>query len=60
MGRKPLIEYNEGVYHLIQRGNNRGFIFDRKEDKEYLLELIKDFQQIMGFDCYGYVVMGNH
>ncbi|PKM53327.1 MAG: hypothetical protein CVV00_12845 [Firmicutes bacterium HGW-Firmicutes-5] len=60
MGRKPMIEYSEGVYHLIQRGNNRGFIFERKEDKEYLLELIRDFQRSMGFECYGYVIMGNH
>jgi len=60
LGRKPMIEYSEGVYHLIQRGNNRGFIFDRREDKEYLLELIRDFQRIMGFECYGYVIMSNH
>jgi len=51
LGRKPMIEYSEGVYHLIQRGNNRGFIFERKEDKEYLLELIRDFQRSMGFEC---------
>ncbi len=60
MGRKPMLEYSGGVYHLIQRGNNREFIFNRNEDKEYFLELIREVQIIMGFECYGFVIMGNH
>ena len=60
MGRKPMLEYSGGVYHLIQRGNNREYIFNRNDDKEYFLELIREVQIIMGFECYGFVVMGNH
>ncbi|MDD3307778.1 MAG: transposase [Acetobacterium sp.] len=60
MGRKPMLEYSGGVYHLIQRGNNREYIFNRNEDKEYFLELIREVQSIMGFECYGFVIMGNH
>lgn len=60
MGRKPRIEYPGGIYHLIQRGNNRKFIFEQKEDKEFLLELIKEYREIMGFWLFGYVIMGNH
>ena len=60
LGRKPRFEYPGGIYHLIQRGNNRGFIFEEKEDKEYLLELIKEYSEIMQFKLYGYVIMGNH
>lgn len=60
MGRKPRFEYPGGVYHLIQRGNNREFIFEKKEDKEYLLELLKEAREIMGFQLLGYVIMGNH
>ena len=41
MGRKPRFEYPGGIYHLIQRGNNREFIFEEKEDKEFLKEFIK-------------------
>lgn len=55
-----MLEYSGGVYHLIQRGNNREYIFNRNEDKEYFLELIREVQSIMGFECYGFVIMGNH
>ncbi|WP_126981225.1 transposase [Acetobacterium bakii] len=55
-----MIEYSGGIYHLIQRGNNREFIFEHKEDKAFYLELVRECQKIMGFECYGYVVMGNH
>jgi len=60
MGRKPLLEYDGGVYHLIQRGNNREYIFCRNEDKEFLLGILREYQIEMGFECYGYVIMGNH
>lgn len=55
-----MLEYSGGVYHLIQRGNNREYIFNRNDDKEYFLELIREVQIIMGFECYGFVIMGNH
>lgn len=60
MGRKPMLEYSGWVYHLIQRGNNREYIFNRNDDKEYFLELIREVQIMMGFECYGFVIMGNH
>lgn len=60
MSRKPRFEYPGGVYHLIQRGNNREFIFREMEDKEYFLDLIKEYREIMEFELYGYVIMGNH
>ncbi len=60
MGRKPRFEFPGGVYHLIQRGNNKEFIFNKMEDKEYILNLIKEYRNIMGFELYGYVIMSNH
>ena len=60
MGRKPRFEYPGGVYHLIQRGNNREYIFEKTEDKEFLLGLIKECKEIMGFQLFGFVIMGNH
>lgn len=60
VGRKPRFEYPGGVYHLIQRGNNREYIFEKTEDKEFLLELIKECKEIMKFEIFGYVIMGNH
>ncbi|SNS43309.1 REP element-mobilizing transposase RayT [Anaerovirgula multivorans] len=60
MGRRPRIEFKGGVYHVIQRGNNREYIFDKKEDKEYLLKLIGEYKEVMNFELYGFVLMGNH
>lgn len=60
MGRKRIPDYSGGVYHLIQRGNNREFIFERKDDKEYLLELVREHKQIMGYELYGFTIMDNH
>lgn len=60
MPRKPTLEYPGGVYHLIQRGNNKEFIFKNNEDKEYLISLLKEYKEVMEFEIYGYVIMGNH
>ncbi len=60
LGRKPRFEFPGGIYHLIQRGNNREYIFNKAEEKEYILELIKEYRDIMGFELFGYVIMSNH
>lgn len=60
LGRKPRIEYKGGVYHVIQRGNNREYIFQKKEDKIFLLGLLKQYKSVMNFHVYGFVLMDNH
>ncbi len=61
MGRRPRseMEINGRTYHVIQRGNNREFIFGDDEDKDYLTGL---FRLVSNRGCiiYGFVVMGNH
>lgn len=32
------MEYDGAIYHIIQRGNNREYIFDSDEDKLFLLQ----------------------
>ena len=51
MGRKPRIEYKGRVYHVIQRGNNREYIFEKEkeEDKVYLQELVEEYKAVMNF-----------
>lgn len=49
MGRKPRIEYKGRVYHVIQRGNNREYIFEKEEDKAYLQELVEEYKAVMNF-----------
>lgn len=60
MGRKPRIEYEGAIYHVIQRGNNREHIFADDSDKQYLLRQIEECKRGLGFRLFGYVIMGNH
>lgn len=38
MGRRPREEEEGGIYHVIQRGNNRAFVFEEDTDKEYIID----------------------
>ena len=60
LGRKPRLEYPGGVYHIIQRGNNREYIFGNDHDKRFIIDLIKEYRDKFKFDLYGYVIMSNH
>ena len=60
MGRRLRIEYEGAIYHVIQRGNNREFIFERATDKEYLIEQMNQAVQMDGVQIFAYVVMNNH
>ena len=60
MARKPRIEYPGGIYHVIQRANNREFFFEDNAMKELLLDLITDYREKLGFELFGYVIMSNH
>ncbi len=45
MARKPRIEYPGGIYHVIQRANNREFFFEDNAMKGLLLDLIADYRK---------------
>ena len=60
MGRRPRIELPGGIYHVIQRGNNRDYIFERSQDKEDFLDFVRLYQEKLGFNLYAYVIMDNH
>lgn len=59
MGRKPRVEEEGVIYHIIQRGNNKEYVFEDDRDKEYLTDL---FRLLGGNGCivYGFAIMGNH
>ena len=42
MGRKLRVEFKGAIYHVIKRGNNREYIFQKQEDKESLLKCLED------------------
>lgn len=60
MGRRPREDYEDGVFHVIQRGNNREFVFGEDADKNYLIGQISTLCRNMGYVIYGYAIMGNH
>lgn len=60
MGRKPRVLYSGGIYHVIQRGNNRKYIFDNEEDKAMFLELLDKTMSKYPFQLLYYVIMDNH
>ena len=60
MGRKPRESYPGAIFHLIQRGINKSYIFEDTIDKKKFLEIIEAELKI--FDCLFlyYVLMDNH
>lgn len=60
MARPRRIEYKGAMYHLIQRGKNKEYIFKNDIYKGYLIKIIKNAQEKHGFNFYGYVIMDNH
>ena len=42
MSRRPRHEFEGGIYHIIQRGNNKEYIFDGDRNKVYLLNLLRE------------------
>lgn len=60
MGRVSRIEYERAVYHVIQRGNNKEFIFKEDQFKAYFLKSMEKLIQELNFSLFGYVLMNNH
>ena len=60
MGRKPRNFQKYGIYHVIQRGNNKAFIFHDENDKYKLVEFVNDAEESMPFKMLFYVLMNNH
>ena len=60
MGRPWREEYKGGIYHVIARGNNKGYIFKESIDKGYFIKQIKETVEGMGYKVFGFVLMDNH
>ncbi|HMO81072.1 MAG TPA: transposase [Pyrinomonadaceae bacterium] len=60
MARKPRIEIEGGLYHVITRGNDRQDIFHSREDHLKFISLIEKAKQQLGFYFYAYCLMSNH
>ncbi len=60
MARKPRVEHEDALYHVINRGNNRENIFGQTQDKICLISLLEKAVKIDGAEIFAYVVMINH
>jgi putative transposase len=60
MARKPRIEFEGALYHVITRGNQRQEIFRCAEDYIRYLRILGEYKNRYHYVLYGYVLMGNH
>lgn len=60
MGRKPRIEFFGATYHVIQRGHNKAYIFEKDEDKMKLLSILGEAKELFDFNLIAYCIMDNH
>lgn len=52
--------YDGAIYHIILRGNNRSYIFEKDSDKRYFQQLLLHCKKGIPFFLYHYCIMGNH
>ena len=60
MARKPRVEFDGALYHVIVRGNNRRDIFRDDVDRVSYLERIEHYRKRYQGTVYAYVLMSNH
>jgi REP element-mobilizing transposase RayT len=60
MVRQKRIYYNNAVYHVVFRGNNKQMILKEHKDKEALLITLSKFKERFNFKLFGFVIMDNH
>ena len=60
MARKPRIEYDGALYHVITRGNQKQKVFKEPSDFKKYLGILASYKQRYHFRLYAYVLMGNH
>ena len=60
MGRKPRTIYSGALYHIIQRGNNRNYIYEEIRDKKMFFSVLLDAKKVCEFQILYYVLMDNH
>lgn len=60
MARKLRLEEEGGVYHIINRGNYRGNIFQSAKAKTAFLKCLSEVCKKTGWRVYAWCVMSNH
>jgi putative transposase len=60
MARKPRLVMDEGLYHVIQRGNDRRRVFRQEADYEQFYLLLKKYLNKYYSFLHHYCLMSNH
>lgn len=60
MARKPRENYEDGIYHVFARGNDRQEIFADDTDRLVYLRLLGSVTEAMNWTCLSYCLMRNH
>lgn len=60
MARKPRIEFEGALYHVVARGNRKENIFRSKGDYERYLDLLLRYKERYHYRLYAFVLMPNH
>ncbi len=60
MARRPRINLSGGVFHVLQRGNDRQAIFLTEEDRLAFLQRLARYVQELRAILHAYCLMGNH
>ncbi|MFA5180238.1 MAG: transposase [Syntrophales bacterium] len=60
MARKTRIEFNDALYHVITRGNQKLDIFQNNADFSQYVGILSAYKERYGFILYSYVLMSNH
>ena len=60
MARKSRIEYAGAIYHVINRGNYRSWIFESEGARKGFRKCLEETCESMGWRLYAWCLMGNH
>jgi REP element-mobilizing transposase RayT len=60
MARAWRIEYEDALYQVLSRGNQRQAIFIDDEDRQLFLERLSEMAERFEMECLAYVLMDNH
>jgi putative transposase len=60
MARKPRVEFEDALYHVIVRGNHRRDIFRDQSDRVAYVKRIEDYRNRYRCIVYAYVLTSNH
>ena len=60
MPRRPRISSEAGIYHFINRGDNKKDLFHREKDYKQYLSLMKEHSERLGIRIHHYCLMKNH